>query len=110
MAKSAAAERRDEKARALGFTSYGQQYRAGQRGYKGRGAEYNATLAVARGDKLARVPMAGGGLVIAGQLHTAGEARAFTRAVIKEARKRHKRKQETYGGGRRRQWGTRGSA
>jgi hypothetical protein len=50
-----AAERRQKRAEAAGFSSYGQQYRAAQRGYEGQGAPYNAALDVAHHRKTAPV-------------------------------------------------------
>ena len=85
--RKAEAERRDERARAQGFSSYGQQYRASKRGYTEQGPEYNAALAVAAGVELTKRSF-GGKVVIAGQAATKRQRKALTRAILAEARRR----------------------
>jgi hypothetical protein len=85
--RQAEAAKRDAKARALGFSSYGQQYRASKRGYTEQGPEYNAALAVAAGVELTKRQL-GGRVVIAGNATTKRGRKALTRAIFAEARKR----------------------
>lgn len=57
MARDRAAEaaRRDAKARAAGFTSYGQQYRANKAGFRAGGEAWNATLDARKSKGLQRL-------------------------------------------------------
>lgn len=85
--RKAEAARRDAKAQALGFSSYGQMYRASKRGYTGQGPEYNAALAVNAGVELT-TRRGAGRTVIAGEATTKRQRRALTRAILAEARAR----------------------
>lgn len=51
---STAAERRNERARAEGYSSYSQKYRAERAGYQGKAAEYNAAVDVRRADGIVK--------------------------------------------------------
>lgn len=80
--KPTAAQRRDARARALGFTSYGQQYRASKKGYTGQGYEYNAAMAAERGGGIVKFGSAAG-LIISGPAETAAQRKAMTMAILR---------------------------
>jgi len=82
--RKAEAERRDARARAQGFTSYGQQYRGSRQGYQAQGAEYNAAMEVAHGAELTRRTL-GGRQVIAGRAETPAQRRALIKAILRAA-------------------------
>jgi len=85
--RKAEAARRDEKARAEGFTSYGQKYRASKRGYTGQGTEYNAALEATRSPGIIR-RKSGGRTILAGPTGTKRERRALFAAVIRESKRK----------------------
>lgn len=51
---SAASDRRNERARAEGYSSYSQKYRAEKAGYAGKAAEYNAVVDQRRADGIVK--------------------------------------------------------
>lgn len=83
--KLTTAQRRDAKAQALGFTSYGQQYRASKRGYTGDGFQYNAALQSSRGDDVVSFGSRAG-VIVSGPARTAAQRRALTKAILRAAR------------------------
>lgn len=61
---SAASDRRNARARAEGYTSYSQRYRAERAGYQGKAAEYNAAVDLRNADGI--VKRAARGLLLGG--------------------------------------------
>lgn len=87
---STASERRNERARAEGYSSYSQKYRAEKAGYSGKAAEYNAAVDVRRADgivkRAAQGKLLGGGrtrtgTVISADLRDPKQAQQLSREL-----------------------------
>lgn len=89
--RKAEAERRNARATAQGFTSYGQKYRGEEQGYRnGKGAEYNAAMNVAHGRATSRVVRveAGSRTVLSADVSDPRAMRELMSAVRKESQRK----------------------
>lgn len=81
---SAASDARNERARALGFTSYSQQYRASKVGYVGQGHEYNAVVHRSKfGGAVVRIKAGRGRVVLSAER---GDFKKLMSAIRRELR------------------------
>lgn len=86
--RKAEAARRNERARAAGFDSYGQGYRGAQQGYRDAGYELKAArkAAASTGAKVQRVPTKAG-VVLSARVNERGGTASLLRALKSEMKR-----------------------